>query len=144
MHYLGFEDLPYAFADVEMVFDEDSTMVDWIFRYGNPAMAELERYPLDDFVGASFRDVMMGADTKWLPLYERCALFGEVLELVDYSPELDTYLKICCFPTFSGHCGCIISDVSKIPLFKIDDPDALTGLKVYLGQLKLREPGSFI
>ena len=34
-------------------------------------------------------------------------------EINDYSPEIDTDLKVICFPTFKGHCGCI--------LFKTDD-----------------------
>lgn len=132
-HYRGFETIPYAFADIEMVFDEYSSAVDWIFRYGNPALAVLEKCPLEKLVGASFGSVMTNMDAKWLRVYERCALFGEVLELVDYSPEIDTYLKVNCFPTFPGHCGCILSDVSKIPLLRIGTPESARALKLYLG-----------
>ena len=32
-------------------------------------------------------------------------------EILDYSPEVDTYLKVTCFPTFAGHCGCILFSV---------------------------------
>ena len=35
---------------------------------------------------------------------------GEALALTDYSPEIDTYLKVICFPTFPGHCGFILPD----------------------------------
>ena len=34
-----------------------------------------------------------------------------MLEIFDYSPEVDTYLKVTCFPTFAGHCGCILFNV---------------------------------
>ena len=53
-------------------------------------------------------------DAKWLKGYERSTLYGETLELMDYSPEIDTHLKVICFPTFKGHCGCILFDVDKI------------------------------
>ena len=43
-----------------------------------------------------------------LRVYERTALFGETLEIVYYSPEIDTKLKIISFPTFKGHCGCML------------------------------------
>ena len=33
---------------------------------------------------------------------------------MDYSPEVDKYLKVICFPTFEGHCGCILFDISNI------------------------------
>ena len=38
-------------------------------------------------------------------------LYGEMPEIFDYSPEVDTYLKVTCFPTFAGHCGCILFSV---------------------------------
>ena len=41
-------------------------------------------------------------DAKWLRVYERTALYGETLEITDYSPEIDTELKIVRFPTFPG------------------------------------------
>ena len=57
-------------------------------------------------------------DSKWCRSYERAALYGEKLEILDYSPEIDTYLKVTCFPTFPGHCGCILFDTSEIEFVK--------------------------
>lgn len=34
-----------------MIFDEESQAVDWIFRYGNEALAEIEGVPLDKMTG---------------------------------------------------------------------------------------------
>ena len=36
-YFRVFDTMPFAFADIEMVFDEQNCAVDWIFRYGNPA-----------------------------------------------------------------------------------------------------------
>lgn len=41
-HYICYEKSSFAFADIEMIFDEKSHAVDWIFRYGNEALAKLE------------------------------------------------------------------------------------------------------
>ena len=38
----------------------------------------------------------------------------ETLEITDYSLEIDTELKIVCFPTFPGHCGCMLFDRRRI------------------------------
>ena len=43
-YYKCFDIMPIAFADIEMIFDEESHALDWIFRYGNKALAELEMY----------------------------------------------------------------------------------------------------
>lgn len=132
-YYKSFDNLPFAFTDIEMIFDEKKHAVDWIFRYGNPALARLEKLPLEQLIGNSFGAIFSNMDSKWLKAYERATLYGEMLELIDYSPEIDTYLKIICFPTFSGHCGCILFDISDISFTQNSD-DAATALNLYLGR----------
>lgn len=77
-------------------------------------------------------------DSKWLRTYERATLYGEVLEMMDYSPGIDTYLKIICFPTFKGYCGCILFDLSKIEFTK-NSSDSDKALMHYLGILPKTE-----
>lgn len=113
-HFKVFDDLSIAFCDIEMVFDEKFQAVDWIFRYANEKLAELEKVPLDQLIGNRFGVIFPNMDVKWLRTYERAALFGETVKIIDYSPEINTYLDIICFPTFKGHCGCILFDISKI------------------------------
>ena len=117
-HYSSFENLPFAFTDIEMIFNEKRHAVDWIFRYGNPALAKLEKMPLERLIGSSFGSLFSNVDSKWLRSYERATLYGETLEIIDYSPEIDTNLKIICFPTFPGHCGCILFNADKMRYIK--------------------------
>lgn len=111
-HYKCFDTIPIAFTDIEMIFDEQSKAVDWIFRYGNDALAKLENCPLDAMIGNTFGSIFSNMDKKWLRSYERAVLYGETLEILDYSPEINKYLRIICFPTFKGHCGCMLFDIS--------------------------------
>ncbi|MGN0153265.1 MAG: LytTR family transcriptional regulator DNA-binding domain-containing protein [Lachnospiraceae bacterium] len=120
-YYSGFEHVPFAFADIEMIFDETWRAADWIFRYGNSALAELEKVPLDKLIGNTFGTIFHNMDSKWLQCYERASLFRETLELTDYSPEIDTYLKVICFPTFEGHCGCILFNIENIEFTRSSD-----------------------
>lgn len=113
-HYISFENMPFAFTDIEMIFNEEKRAVDWVFRYGNEALARLEKVPLERLIGSSFGSLFSNMDSKWLRCYERAALYGETMEITDYSPEIDTNLKIICFPTFRGHCGCILFDVNDV------------------------------
>lgn len=117
-HYRLFDTIPFAFADIEMVFDGECRAIDWVFRYGNPALAQLEKMPLEKLIGNSFRSLFPNMDAKWLRSYERATLFGETLQIIDYSSEIDTYLEVICFPTFKGHCGCILFDISQIKFFR--------------------------
>lgn len=113
-HYLGFDTLPVAFADIELVFDKKKEAIDWIFRYANPALALLEKLPLEQLIDHSFGSLFSNMDAKWLHVYERATLYGEKIDITDYSPEIDTTLKIICFPTFPGHCGCILMNLSDV------------------------------
>lgn len=133
-YYKLFDDLPIAFCDIEMIFDGEFNAVDWIFRYGNAALAELEKVPLDKLVGNRFGSLFPNMDFKWLKTYERSALFGETIKIVDYSPEIDTYLDIICFPTFKGHCGCILFDISKINSYR-KATDAEKAMTVFFKRL---------
>ena len=96
-HYKSFDAMPFAFTDIEMVFDEERRAVDWIFRYANPALAKLEKLPLESLIDHSFGSLFANMDAKWLRSYERAVLYGELLEIFDYSPEIDTYLRACKF-----------------------------------------------
>ena len=136
-HYNCFDVLPIAFADIEMVFNEERRAVDWIFRYGNPALAKLEKIPLERLIGSSFSILFSNMDAKWLRLYERATLYGETLEVMDYSPEINAYLKVTCFPTFKGHCGCILFNLTEIEYAKIS-PDADKALMRYFGKTRER------
>lgn len=116
-YYRVFDDMPFAFTDIEMVFDEKFHAVDWVFCYGNQALAELEKTPLEDMIGKSFVSVFKKVDEKWLRTYEQATLFEEMLAIVDHSSEIDANLQIICFPTFKGHCGCILLDVDTLNFF---------------------------
>lgn len=120
-HYKCFDSIPIAFADIEMIFDEDSEAVDWIFRYGNSALARLENCPLSKMIGNTFGSIFSNMDKKWLSSYERSVLYGETLELIEFSPEINKLLQIICFPTFKGHCGCMLFDISETKISSSKD-----------------------
>lgn len=133
-YYRVFEHMPFAFTDIEMVFDEKFRAVDWVFRYGNEALAEIEKLPLEQMIGKSFGTIFPDMDEKWLRTYERAILFEEMLNIVDYSPEIDTNLEIICFPTFKGHCGCIMLDVDKLKFFR-QTTDTERAISAFIGKL---------
>ena len=133
-YYRCFDNIPVAFTDIEIMFDEDSQAVDWIFRYGNEALAELENCPLEMLIGRTFGSIFKNMDRKWLRSYERAVLYGETIELIDYSPEIDKYLRIICFPTFKGHCGCMLFDISETKI-AIENTAGTKAVLMYLRKM---------
>ena len=89
---------------------------------------------MDKLIGSSFGSLFSNMDSKWLKVYERAALYGETLEIIDYSPEIDTYLDIICFPTFKGHCGCLLFNISEVK-FSHESNDSERAVRMYFGRL---------
>ena len=100
--------ITFAFTDIEMVFDEESHAVDWIFRYGNRELGKLEKFPLEKLINSSFGSIFPNMDSKWLRNYERSAIFGDIIETMDYSPEIDKNLNIYCYQPEPGYCACVL------------------------------------
>lgn len=112
-----FDILPIAFTVIELVLDGDGRPLDFIFRYANRALAELEEAPLESLLDKRFyRDVFTAQnDRKWLPFYHASAYRGETHELHEYSPEINKHLKITSFPWLEpGHCACILTDETAL------------------------------
>ena len=130
-YYSSFDNMPFAFTDIEMVFNDEKHAVDWIFRYGNAALSKLEKLPLQVLIGNTFGSLFSNMDAKWLKNYERTALYNETIEMIDFSPEIDTYLKVISFPTFKGHCGCILFNINEIE-FSQNSSEAQQALELYL------------
>lgn len=118
-YYRCFRNASFAFTDIEMVFDENQQAIDWIFRYGNQELSKIEKLPLKNLIGNSFGSLFANMDSKWLRSYEQAVLYGRTLKIADYSPEVDTNLVVICFPTFKGHCGCILFNAEELPLMKL-------------------------
>ncbi len=123
LYYASFDNLPIAFTDIEMIFNEEHSATDWRFRYVNKALEHIENLPRKELLANSFRTLFPNMDDKWLCTYERSVIYGETLEVMDYSPEVKKFLKVICFPTFEGHCGCLLFDLSEIHPTKTNSPE---------------------
>ena len=64
-YYRSFDAMPFAFTDIEMIFNDECKAVDWIFRYANEALARLEKLPLEKLTSRSFGTLFSNMDAKW-------------------------------------------------------------------------------
>lgn len=102
------DDMPLAFCVIELVFDENGHGVDFVFRYCNEKMAEVEGVPVSEMLNRSFYEVFKNGDKKWLISYADVALNGNNRILTDYSPEIDKHLTIYCYQPNPGYCACVL------------------------------------
>ena len=105
------DDMPLAFCVIELVFNEAGHGVDFIFRYCNAEMANIEGVPVEEMLDRSFYEVFPNGDKKWLVSYADVALNGTKHTLHDYSPEVDKYLTIHCYQPEPGYCACVLQTI---------------------------------
>ena len=133
--YNSFEKLPFAFADLEIMFDDERRAVDWIFRYENQAFARLEKKTFDEVIGIRFSLLFDNSDMKWLRCCESAALHGETLEMMDYSVEIGAHIKVICFQTFRGHCGCFLFNLDEVSFIETSESSRSTIGKYFDGRI---------
>lgn len=102
------DNMPLAFCVIELVFNEDGHGVDFIFRYCNAEMANVEGVPVEEMLNRSFYKVFPNGDKKWLVSYADIALNGTKHTLHDYSPEIGKNLIIHCYQPEPGYCACVL------------------------------------
>ncbi len=102
------DNMPMAFCVIELRFDSQNHAIDFIFRYCNKAMEILENHSISEMLNQSFFKVFTNADPKWLITYAQIAIYGGSKTICDYSPEINKNLKITCFQTGYGYCGCLL------------------------------------
>lgn len=110
--YKSFDNMPVAFAVIEMVMDNNGHSIDFIFRYANQSLAELEGVPLRELEGNSFLSIFPDAQKKWLSIYREVAFEGKEMEIIDFRQELKKVLRIQCFQPMHGFCACLLTDVT--------------------------------
>ena len=102
------DDMPLAFCVIELVFNQDGHGIDFIFRYCNVEMANVEGVPVEEMLDRSFYEIFRNGDKKWLVAYADVALNGTKHTLHDYSPEINKYLTIHCYQPEPGYCACVL------------------------------------
>ena len=103
--------LPLAFCIIELIFNENGKGIDFIFRYCNKEMENFEGKKLEEMIGRSFYEVFENGDKKWLATYADVALNGTTRVIEDYSPEVDSNIRIYCYQPKPNFCACAMMKI---------------------------------
>lgn len=106
--YAILDNMPLAYCIIELVFDEKGRGIDFIFRYCNKHMEDIEGKTLDEMINKSFYEVFENGDKKWLVTYADVALNGNSHTIESFSPEIDARLRIYCYQPKPNFCACVL------------------------------------
>lgn len=107
------ENATMAFCVIELIFSENGHSFDFVFRYCNKEMENLEGMSVENILGHSFYEVFPRGDQKWIVPYADVAVNGTSKCIHDYSPEIQRDLTIHCFQPMPGYCACLLSPTDE-------------------------------
>lgn len=106
------DNVPVGFGVLEFVPDKGGRISDFIFRYANHALSEIEGVPREVLLNHAYGQIFNGSHSKWLAIYSKVAFMGDSVELIDYSPEIEKELLVICYQPAYGYCACIVCDAT--------------------------------
>ncbi|MBI9066645.1 MAG: PAS domain S-box protein [Salinivirgaceae bacterium] len=110
-----FENMLNAFALHEIVLNEDSVVVDYIFLEINNAFQKHTGLSKKDVIGKKVSDVLPNIKedpANWMEIYGKVALTGEQIKFDQYSESLKRWYSINCFSPKKGQFATIFEDIS--------------------------------
>lgn len=101
--------LPLAFCVIELIFDEFGRGVDFILRYCNGKMAEIEGHTIEEMKDRSLTELFCNIDKKWLVIYADVAVNDTVRTIEEHHALLDKDVRVYCYQPIEGFCACVMT-----------------------------------
>lgn len=104
-----FDNSPVALCLIELLTDSTGSIIDFVFRYCNAQMENLEGVPVEQMIGHTIRETFPGANYSKLIAYADVALHGtnriaESYNFVNNEPQ-----KVYCYQPEKGFCICFVA-----------------------------------
>lgn len=109
-----FDRCPFAFCIIEVFSDDPQLPGNFIFRYANEAMAQLEKLPLNMIINFPVRTVLQDDIINELPTFAHVALSGESANVYRYGSLSNQFLHMMCFQPRHGYCACILAPAKSL------------------------------
>lgn len=109
-----FDRCPFAFCIIEVFSDDPQLPGNFIFRYANEAMAQLEKLPLNMIINFPVQTVLQDGIINELHTFARVALSGESANVYRYGALSNQFLHMMCYQPRYGYCACILAPAKSM------------------------------
>lgn len=109
-----FDHCPFAFCIIEVFSNDPQLPGNFIFRYANEAMAQLEKLPLNMIINFPVQTVLQDGIINELPTLAHIALSGESANVYRYGALSNQLLHMMCFQPRHGYCACILAPAKSL------------------------------
>lgn len=101
-----------GFALHRIILDDNGTPCDYVFLDINPSFEKLTGLKKEDLIGKRVLEVLPHTEKYWIDTYGDVALNDKVIQIENYSVELDKYFKVTAYSPEKYLFATIIEDVT--------------------------------
>lgn len=103
-----FDHMPIPTYVVELQMKDESFSAEFIFRYCNQAMMDVEQKAREQVLGKDFFEIFPSADAKRLVVYMDVALNGTQRTITHYEPAKHAMTTVSIFQPMPGYAACML------------------------------------
>ncbi len=106
--YAIFDNMPLPVSVIEVVINGSS--MEFVIRYMNRKMEELQNISAGDAIGRSFSDFFHHSNhTRWFAIITDVALNNNPRSVIVHSKSKDLDIQIHCYQPMAGYCVCVLA-----------------------------------
>lgn len=103
--------IPLPICVIELIFDDLGRGADFILRYCNSKMAEIEQRSTEEMVNHSLIEIFHNMNKRWLVTYADVAVNDTVRVIEEHHALLDKNIKVYCYQPMEGYCACVMTGI---------------------------------
>ncbi len=113
-----FDSMQEAFAEHEMIYDENGTPIDYRFLIANNGFEKMTGLKVNDVIGKTVKEVLPDIEPFWVSTYAQVVETGNSVTFENYSGALDRYYLVHAYKTGKNRFACIFTDVTEKKKFE--------------------------
>ncbi|HOK09716.1 MAG TPA: PAS domain-containing protein [Candidatus Hydrogenedens sp.] len=113
-----FYSMQEAFAEHEMIYDEEGNPVDYRFIIVNPAFENMTGLKIENVIGKRVKEVLPDLEPFWINTYAHVVKTGKPITFVNLTKSLNRYYLVYAYKTGPKHFACIFTDITEQKRFE--------------------------
>lgn len=108
-----FDSMFGMFQVIELIYDENGTVVDYYYRQVNPAFEKLTQKTNIELIGKRAKELFNDIEDVWLKAYEGVDISGQPVSFENYSEKFNKHYQNNAWKTEDNKIAIIFKDISE-------------------------------
>ncbi len=113
-----FESMAEAFAEHEIIYDEQGTPIDYRFLNVNPSFETMTGLKKEQVIGKTVKEVLPNLEEFWITKYANVVSTGKPITFENYTKTLDRYYLVHAYKSGKNRFACIFTDITPKKKFE--------------------------